>query len=110
MLCQKVSSQTQTFVELLLNPLEEAKVKKKVQGTVWAGVIFCWHLFNDLFREEVSAWNILQKSMNRVKDLKLNRIVSTALKKAFVADKSIQKMAKEDFIMLNLMVNKDLTQ
>uniref|UniRef100_A0A3Q3GNQ2 Anterior gradient 1 n=2 Tax=Kryptolebias marmoratus TaxID=37003 RepID=A0A3Q3GNQ2_KRYMA len=28
---------------------------------------------------------------------------SKALKKAFVADKSIQKMAKEDFVMLNLM-------
>ncbi|XP_037542245.1 anterior gradient protein 3 [Nematolebias whitei] len=28
---------------------------------------------------------------------------SKALKKAFVADKSIQKMAKEDFIMVNLM-------
>ncbi|XP_041856864.1 anterior gradient 1 [Melanotaenia boesemani] len=28
---------------------------------------------------------------------------SQALKKAFIADKSIQKMAKEDFIMLNLV-------
>ncbi|KAK5921253.1 hypothetical protein CgunFtcFv8_024972 [Champsocephalus gunnari] len=35
----------------------------------------------------------------------------TALKKAFAADKTIQKMAKEDFIMLNLLVeteNKNL--
>lgn len=30
---------------------------------------------------------------------------STALKKAFVADKSIQKMAKQDFIMLNLVAS-----
>lgn len=29
----------------------------------------------------------------------------TALKKAFAADKTIQKMAKEDFIMLNLLVS-----
>lgn len=36
---------------------------------------------------------------------KLNRVISTALKKAFVAQKSIQKMAKEDFIMLNLVVS-----
>lgn len=36
---------------------------------------------------------------------KLNRIISTALKKAFVAEKSIQKMAKQDFIMVNLLVS-----
>lgn len=35
----------------------------------------------------------------------LNWIISTALKKAFSAEKSIQKMAKEDFIMLNLVVS-----
>lgn len=35
----------------------------------------------------------------------LNSIVSTALKKAFVADKIIQQMAKQDFIMLNLVVS-----
>lgn len=40
--------------------------------------------------------------------MKLNRIVSAALKRAFVAEKSIQKMAKEDFIMLNLVVIEDL--
>lgn len=34
----------------------------------------------------------------------LSRIVPTALKKAFAADKSIQKMAGRDFIMLNLLV------
>ncbi|KAI9535171.1 Anterior gradient protein 3 [Dissostichus eleginoides] len=34
----------------------------------------------------------------------LNCPHSQALKKAFAADKTIQKMAKEDFIMLNLLV------
>ncbi|XP_034064663.1 anterior gradient 1 [Gymnodraco acuticeps] len=34
----------------------------------------------------------------------LNCQHSQALKKAFAADKTIQKMAKEDFIMLNLLV------
>lgn len=40
--------------------------------------------------------------------MKLTWCISTALKKAFVANKAIQKMAKEDFIMLNLVVNTDL--
>lgn len=38
----------------------------------------------------------------------LNQSISTDLKKAFVADKTIQKMAKEDFIMLNVVVIKDM--
>lgn len=38
--------------------------------------------------------------------MKLNIIVSTALKKAFAAEKSIQKMAQQDFIMLNVVVIK----
>lgn len=40
--------------------------------------------------------------------MKQHFIISAALKKAFVAQKSIQKMAKEDFVMLNLVVIKDL--
>lgn len=40
--------------------------------------------------------------------MKQHLIISAALKKAFVAEKSIQKMAKEDFVMLNLVVIKDL--
>lgn len=38
----------------------------------------------------------------------LNQSILTDLKKAFVADKTIQKMAKEDFIMLNVVVIKDM--
>lgn len=38
----------------------------------------------------------------------LNQSISTDLKKAFVVDKTIQKMAKEDFIMLNVVVIKDM--
>lgn len=38
----------------------------------------------------------------------LNQSISTDLKKAFAADKTIQKMAKEDFIMLNVVVIKDM--
>lgn len=37
--------------------------------------------------------------------VKLENIPFTALKKAFVAQKDIQKMAKQDFIMVNLVVS-----
>lgn len=57
-----------------------------------------------------SVQEIFCNKIMNTETLKLNSIISTALKKVFVADKSIQKMAKEDFIMLNLMVNKDFMQ
>lgn len=37
--------------------------------------------------------------------MKLESISFTALKKAFVTQKDIQEMAKQDFIMVNLVVS-----
>lgn len=61
---------------------------------------FLEHYYNDYFKATVECC--------RVVVVKLNRFLSAALKKAFVAKKPIQKMAKEDFIMVNLVVIKDL--
>ncbi|AWP12826.1 Anterior gradient protein 3 -like [Scophthalmus maximus] len=56
---------------------------------------FLEHYYNDYFKATVECC--------RVVVVKLNRFLSAALKKAFVAKKPIQKMAKEDFIMVNLV-------
>ncbi|XP_030613873.1 anterior gradient 1 isoform X2 [Archocentrus centrarchus] len=80
----------------------EQKPKKKVKtqplSRGWGGGISWAKTYKDALSQMTKSRKPLM-----VIHHKDNCPYSQALKKAFVADKTIQKMAKEDFIMLNLV-------